>query len=147
MATLWPILTLIHLLGLGLAVGAAAVKLTLLLRGRADAAAIPAYLAVAAPVTRLIVVGIALATLSGIGFLALGRPLTPILIAKLGLVAAMWVLGPIIDRAVEPRFARLAPSPGSPASPGFARAQGQHLALEVLATSLLCAIAVLGVLI
>lgn len=147
MANLWPILTLFHLLGLALALGAAAVKLALLLRGRADAAAVPAYLGVAGPVTRLIVLGMVLATLSGIGFVALGRPITPILIAKLAFVAALWVLGPIIDRAVEPRLARLVPPPGEPASPGFARVRRQHLALEVAATSLLCAAVVLGVLI
>jgi hypothetical protein len=69
------------------------------------------------------------------------------LVAKLFLVAAVWALGPVIDRVVEPRLARLAPTPGAPASPGFARAQARHLALEVVAISLLCAIAVLGVLV
>lgn len=146
MPTLWTVLMLAHLLGFALALGAGAVKLTLLLRARKDPGALQTYLQAAGPVTRLIVLGIALATLSGIGFVALGRPFTPALLAKLGFVAALWVLGPIIDRAVEPRLARLAPFPGSPASPAFARVRRQHLALEVAATSLLGTVAVLGAL-
>lgn len=62
------LLSLAHLIGLALGVGAATVKLILLLRCRADHALAPAYVKVAKPITRQIVLGIILLTLSGIGW-------------------------------------------------------------------------------
>lgn len=140
-----PILVLAHLLGLALGLGAATVKLVLLLRCRADPAALPGYLAASKPVTRLIVLGMVLLTLSGIGWLVLGYPLTPRLVVKLVLVAALWVMGPVIDNVVEPRFQALAPAPGAPVSAAFVLAQNRFLAAEVLATSLFYAIVVVWV--
>lgn len=145
MTTPWSILTVFHLLGLALALGAGAVKLALLLRCRAEADLTPVFLRVSRTVTRLIVVGMALATLSGVAWLLLGRPLTPALSWKLGLVAALWVLGPFIDR-VEPSFRRLALAAGPATSPELGRVRSRYLALEVAAVALLCAVTVLGVL-
>ena len=54
MMSLRSILSLAHLIGLALAVGAASVKAALLLRSKADRAFLPTYLAVERPVTRLI---------------------------------------------------------------------------------------------
>lgn len=137
----------VHLVGLGLSLGAAAVKVSLLLGCRDDADRTAAYLRVAPAVTRLLVTGLVLLTASGIGWLARGRPFTPWLIAKLGLVVVLWVLGPIIDRRAEPDFVRLAPSVGRVASPELARARRRYVALELVATGLLGAIVVLGVLV
>jgi hypothetical protein len=131
---MWTVLMLAHLFGLALAMGAASVKLMLLLRSRRDHGFVPTYLEIARPVTRLIVLGLILLTLSGIGWLLLGYPFTTVLIAKLILVGAIWVLGPIIDNVVEPRFARLAPVGDELPSPDFLSTQKRYLALEVAAT-------------
>lgn len=146
MTTPWSILTVFHLLGLALALGAGAVKLALLLECRAESDLTPVFLRVSRTVTRLIVVGMALATLSGVAWVLLGRPLTPALVVKLGLVAALWVVGPFIDKAVEPRFRRLALAAGPATSPELGRVRSRYLALEVAAVALLGAVTVLGVL-
>ena len=145
MISLSSILTLIHLIGLALAVGAATVKVALLLKCRADAAFVPVYLKVARPITRLIILGLVLLTLSGIGWLLLGYPFTSLLTAKLILVGAIWVLGPVIDNVAEPKFVKLSPAPGEPATADFIRAQRQYLALEIIATLLFYVIIVLWV--
>jgi hypothetical protein len=87
----------------------------------------------------------ALATLSGIGWIALGRPFTPALLAKVVLVVALGAVGAVIYTIVEPRFARLAAEAGTAASAEAARVGRQYLAVELAATALTCAIAVLGV--
>lgn len=143
MVSLPSLLSLAHLIGLALGVGAATAKLTLLLRCRSDPAFLPAFVAVARPVTRLIILGLALLTLSGVGWLLLGRPFTPRLLVKLGLVGAIWVLGPIIDNVAEPRFRELAPKPGEPVSAAFLAAQRRYLALEVAATGLFYVVVVM----
>jgi hypothetical protein len=146
MTSLPLLLTLAHLIGLALGVGSATAKLTLLLKCRADPAFVPVYIAAARPVTRLIILGLALLTLSGVGWLLLGRPFTPLLIVKLVLVGAIWVLGPIIDNVVEPEFRQLAPGPGESASAGFIRIQQRYLLMEVAATGLFYVIVVMWVL-
>lgn len=140
------LLSLAHLVGLALAVGCATAKLTLLLRTRTDPAFVPAYLAIARPITRLIVLGLALLTLSGIAWLLFGYGFTPRLVAKLILVGVIWVLGPVIDNVVEPRFRDLAPGPGGSASAAFVRAQRQYLLIEILATGLFYVIVAMWVL-
>ena len=141
------LLSLTHLVGLALAVGAATVKVVLLLKCRADPSLVPAFVKISRLVTRQIVLGLALLTLSGIAWLLRGYPLTALLIAKLLLVAAVWVLGPIIDKVAEPRFMRLAPAPGqAAASAEFTRARKHYLALEITATSLFYVVILLWVL-
>ena len=130
------LLALAHLIGLALAVGGATSKLALLLKCKADIAFLPTYVAATKPITRLIVLGLALLTLSGVGWMLIGYPFTPTLIVKLALVASIWVLGPIIDNVVEPRFQKLAPKPGESASSEFLRNQQRYLLLEMLATGL-----------
>jgi hypothetical protein len=139
------LLALAHLVGLGLALGAATVKLTLLLRCRGDPGLVPAYAKVVRPITRLIVLGLALLTVSGIGWLIRGFSMTPLLALKIALVAAIWVIGPIIDKVAEPAFHALAPSPGAPASAQFLAARNRYLALEMTATGLFFVITVIWV--
>lgn len=146
MISLSSLLSLVHLVGLALAVGCATAKLTLLLRTRTDPAFVPTFLAVARPITRLLILGLALLTLSGIGWLLLGYRFTPWLVTKLVLVGAIWVLGPVIDNVVEPRFRTLAPGPGEPASAAFVLAQRQFVLIEMLATGLFYVIVVMWVL-
>jgi hypothetical protein len=140
------ILTLLHLTGLALAVGSASAKLRLLVRCKADHAFVSSYLAVARPVTQLIILGLALLTLSGLGWLLVGYPVTPLLVVKLVLVGAIWVLGPVIDNVVEPKFLQLAPRPSEPPSPAFIRILGRYLWLETVATGLFYVIVVMWVL-
>lgn len=146
--TLLPsLLSLAHLIGLALGLGCATAKLTLLVRCDADPAFVPTYIAVARPVTRLLVLGVALLTLSGVGWLVIGYQLTPLLVVKLVLVGAIWVLGPVIDNVVEPQFQKLAPGPGESSSPAFIRILRRYLLLEVVATGLFYVIVVMWVLV
>lgn len=131
------LLTLIHVLGLALGLGAATTKTVLLLRCGADAELIAAYLRVRRFVTRVIITGLALLVVSGAGFFLVGFfSLGADLIFKLVLVAALFVLGPVIDNVVEPRYAKAAPARGAPASPEFVGARRRYVAIEVAATSL-----------
>jgi hypothetical protein len=134
--SLSSLLTLTHLIGLAWGVGAATVKVVLLLKCNADYAFVPVYIKVARPITRQIILGLVLLTLSGIGWLLLGYPFSSLLVVKVILVGAIWVLGPVIDNVVEPKFMKLAPALGEPASAAFIRAQKQYLTLEIIATLL-----------
>ncbi len=136
MEALAPYLTLFHLAGLALAVGSATSKVVLLLKCRTDDTFVPVYFKVVRPITRLIIVGLALLTLSGIGWLVIGYPFSLLLGVKVVLVITIWVLGPIIDKVIEPKFQKLAPAPGVTATLEFIRVRNQYLTLEVLATAL-----------
>lgn len=141
-----PLLTLVHLVGLVLAVGAASVKVVLFLRSGRDGALLAAYFAVARPVTRLIIAGMILLALSGVGWLLVAYDLTPLLVVKLVLFGSVFVLGPVIDNVAEPKVRALVPAPGEEASAAFLRARTQYMALEFAATGLFYAIVVLWVL-
>jgi hypothetical protein len=145
MSALPSLLTTAHLVGLALGLGAATVKLALLVGSRSDAALLAAFLRVARPVTRVLITGIVLLLVSGIGWLLLGYDLTPLLIAKLVLVATILALGPVIDNVLEPRFRAAAPAAGAPPSGEFLRARARYLAVEVLATALFYAVVVLWI--
>ena len=139
------VVSVTHLIGLALGVGAATVKLLLLLRCHADPSFARTFLEVSKHITRQIVAGMILLTLSGIGWLFLGYGSTPRLVSKLVLFAAIWVLGPVIDRVVEPRFQKLAPGPGEPATPAFVSALRRYLVWETMATLLFYVIIVMWV--
>lgn len=146
MPSLQSFLSVVHLIGLALGLGCATAKLALLLRSRADQEFGPTFIKVSKPMTRLIIVGLSLLTLSGIGWLLLGYSFTPILVAKLALVVVIWILGPIIDNVVEPKFKQLAPGPGESASADFLRVQRRYLMMEITATALFYVITVMWVL-
>ncbi|UCF64510.1 MAG: hypothetical protein JSW33_01390 [bacterium] len=146
MISVWLVLSLVHLFGLAFGVGAATVKITLLLKSNSNPEFVPTYLQVMRPITRIIILGLALLTLSGIGWILLGTSFTPLFIVKIILVFAVWVLGPIIDNVMEPAFKKLAPQPGTAPTPDFLRAQKRLLVFEILATLLFYIIIVMGVL-
>ena len=127
-------LSVAHLVGLAWAVGAATAKTAMVLRCRADVGFVPVYLEVAKALTRQIILGMILLTLSGIGLLLLGYPFTRLLVVKLVLVAAIFAAGPIIDNVVEPKFRQLAPAKGEAASSAFREILGRYVALEIAAT-------------
>src|SRR5262245_29169584 len=130
MASLWSLLALVHLIGLSLSIGAASVKLSLLLKCRSDPSFASTYANVVKPITRFIVIGIGLLTLSGIGWLLLGYPFSGLLVAKLVVVVFLWILGPMIDNAIEPKFLKLASAPDAPSSPAFAAVSKRYLTVE-----------------
>jgi hypothetical protein len=146
MLTFETLLPMAHLLGLALALGSSTVKLTLLVKSMKDHSFVPAYIAAAKPITRLILTGTALLVLSGIIWLIRGYPFIDILIVKLILVAAIFVLGSTIDKVIEPKFLKLAPVPGESPSPEFIRIQKRYLILEVTATGLYYVIVVMWLL-
>jgi len=143
MDTWMPVLSVAHRIGIALALGGATVKLALLLRGRRDASLDSHFLGVTGTVSGLIGVGMILATLSGIGWLLLGYPVSSRLVVKLALVASIWVIGPVIDKVVEPRFRSLVESSGEAASADLLRARGRLLSLEIVATGLLFLVVIL----
>jgi hypothetical protein len=144
MVLLWEVVTFIHLSGLVLGVGAATVKLALMLSANFDRTLVPAYLRVSKVITRFIVLGLVILTISGVVLLVLGAKFTPLLVAKLVMVAAVWGIGPFIDKAVEPKFARLAPAPGEEATPEFISIQKRYLRLEAAALFLFYVATVMG---
>lgn len=136
MFELSTLLTIVHFIGLALSVGAASVKVVLLLKCKSDSAMVPVYLKVVRPITKVLITGIILLTLSGIIWLIDGYPFSTELIIKSVLVALIWILGPIIDNVAEPKFKQLAPTANQPASPEFSAIMNKYLALEILATGL-----------
>jgi len=142
----WFFLTLMHLIGLSLGVGAATVKLMLLLKANSDPGFVATYLKVNRPITRIIIIGLILLTLSGIVWIFQGVSFTTVFIIKLVLVLAMWVMGPIIDNVIEPKYKKFAPVAGNQVSPEFNRIQRKLLIIETIATLDFYVIMVLGVL-
>jgi Na+-transporting methylmalonyl-CoA/oxaloacetate decarboxylase gamma subunit len=143
----WFLLTLVHLIGLSLGVGAATVKLMLLLKAKSDPEFVGTYLKVNRPITRILIIGLILLTLSGIIWIFQGVAFTTIFIIKLILVLAIWIMGPIIDNVVEPKYKKLAPVAGNQISPEFIRIQRKLLIIETIATLDFYIIIILGVLI
>jgi hypothetical protein len=136
MISLSSLLTIAHLIGLIVGVGAATVKVALLLRTLSDPTSIPTYLQVSKPITMHIVFGMIVLTLSGVGFLLTGYPLTRRLTMKLFFVVSLWVLGPVIDNFAEPRYRKLATEGSESVRPAFAQAQRYYISLEIVATLL-----------
>lgn len=141
----WKLLSLAHLVGLSLALGCATTKVALLLRCRAEPDLVQAYLKVVRPITRLLITGLVLLTLSGIGWLLLSYPFSTPLLAKLVLVVAVWAMGPVIDKVLEPRFAASAPAPGEAPSEAFNDAMRKYFRMELAATGVFYAIVLLWV--
>jgi len=129
------VLSVVHVTGLALGMGAATVKFAAVARGR-DPRAARAFLELSRPMTLPIVIGMLLLTLSGIGWLLRGYPMSLGLGLKLVLVAALWVLGPLIDKRVEPRFASAVAAAGDSTTPAFVSAHRRFLAIEGVATGL-----------
>jgi hypothetical protein len=146
MIPLLSLFTIIHLIGLSIAVGAATLKVILLLKCKSDYSFVPIYIKVAKPTTAIIITGMMLLTLSGIGWLVYGYPIGTELIIKLVLVVSILIMGPIIDKVVEPKFRKLAPSAGQTATKEFVSASNKFITFEITATSMFYAIIIIWVL-
>lgn len=147
MISLTSLLFTVHLLGLAFCIGASTVKVILLFRCKADHEYVPVFLKVVRPITRVIIIGLILSTLSGIVWLFTGYSFTTRMIIKIVLVAVIWILGPIIDNVLEPKVSRLAPAAGESASPEFTAALNRFLAIDTIAGGLFYVILVMWVLI
>ena len=145
MFTTYALLVLLHLLGLALGVGAATVKLRLLLKCNSKVEFVPVFLNVVKPITMIIILGQILLTITGIAWMFLEYTFTPLIIIKMVLLGMLWVLGPVIDNVFQPKFEKSAPSPGDVASLPFIRSQKQLLAAELAATGLFYVLLILGV--
>ena len=147
MFTFSSILSLFHVLGLALGVGAATVKLRLIFMCNSSLDFIPFYIKVARPITMIIILGQILLTLTGIGWMFVGYDFTTLIIIKMVLLGMLWVLGPLIDNVFQPKFEKSAPSSGEDAAPAFVKSQNQLLAAEIAATGLYYVLLILGVMI
>lgn len=147
MISLPSLLTFVHLVGLSLAVGAATVKLVLLLKCRSNSELVQVFIKVVKPITQLIITGLILLTLSGIGWLLVGYSFTTLLVYKIILVVAIWILGPVIDNVIEPKFIKLAPASGQQITPEFSAALNKYLGMELIATGFFYVIIIIWVLI
>ena len=147
MISLPSFLTFVHLIGLAIAIGAATVKLTLLIKCRSNSDFISVFIKASKPITKLIITGLVLLTLSGIGWLLMGYSFTTLLIIKLVFVGAIWILGPVIDNVIEPKFLKLAPASGQQTSSEFSSALNKYIGMEIIATGLFYVIIIIWVLI
>lgn len=145
MGTLPTLLFVSHLFGLAIGLGGATAKLVLVLRCYRDHTLISSYLRVSASLTREIIIGLVILALSGIGWLVSGYGFSTLLIVKTVLVVAIFVIGPIIDNVVEPRFRKLAPADGAAPSLEFQAAFKHLLGFEIAATALFYVIFAIGV--
>ena len=136
-------LSFVHIIGLAVGVGAATVKLVLLFKCKSSYNYIHVFNQVSKPITRLIILGLILLTLSGTGWLILQFSLTPKLIVKIVFVVIIWILGPIIDNTIEPKLLKLTPTSGQPVTPEFLKILNQYLIMEIFATGLFYVIIVL----
>lgn len=145
MYTVSHYLLLVHLVGIALAVGAATVKLNLVMKGSSNPELFSSYFQLVKPITRLLILGMILLTLSGIGFFMIGTSLSTLLIIKMILVLFMWILGPVIDNVFEPRLQKLVVAHDSTMSASFVHARKQYLLIEALATGVMYIITIMGV--
>ncbi len=145
MFSLYNFTTLIHLIGLALGLGSATIKLMLVFRCNSNLDFYPIYSQISKAITKLIISGTLLLTLSGITWIILGYPINTILIIKMILVVFIWLLGPFIDNVIEPNLAKFAPAPGYPASSDFKQIFKQYKFYEITATLLMYIITVMGV--
>jgi Na+-transporting methylmalonyl-CoA/oxaloacetate decarboxylase gamma subunit len=136
----------VHVIALSLAAGTAFVKLLLVFRCKKDYTFYIVYFKLAPLLSKLIITGMILLTLSGIAFIITGYSVAFLLILKIIIVAGIWIIGPIIDSRAEPKVKKLYPSPGAQPSAAFTRAHQQHLLLEIIATIMMYAALIIGVL-
>ena len=145
MKTLAILLLLVHLIGFALSVGAATVKLFLVVRLNKHPEFFTQYTREVRLITKQIITGIILLILSGIGWMVWDHPFTTLLIIKLLIVAIVLCIGPIIDNVYEPRLVKASPLPNEVPSKDFVHLLKQYMRVEFFATFLMYAATVIGV--
>lgn len=140
------ILYVVHVIALSLAAGAAIVKMLLVFRCKKNYRFYNDYFKLAPMLSKLIIAGMVLLTVSGIAWIFTGYSVNSLLIIKIVLVAGIWVLGPLIDGYAEPKIKKFLPFSEQAPAQEFFPAQKLHLRLEVVATILMYAVLIIGVL-
>jgi hypothetical protein len=138
------LLPVVHLLGLALATGAATVKVAMALRSTRDTGFVRTFLASRKLLASFIILGLLLATVSGVIWLLQGYSWSPRLIGKVIVVGMIWLIGPVIDNVIEPKLDRLAPVGDEPPTAEFKVQQRLHLTCEIAAAVLMYVVFVLG---
>jgi hypothetical protein len=98
----------IHIVGLAFGLGGVTVNFALMIKARFDKELASIIPRVSKTIGPLIFLGLVLLTISGIGFVHLGYPLTRTLVVKLHLVGVLWVEGLLISY-LSSKLGRLAP--------------------------------------
>jgi hypothetical protein len=135
----------IHIVGLAFGLGGVTVNFALMIKARFDKELASIMSKVSKTIGPLIFLGLVLLTISGIGFVRLGYPLTRTLIVKLHLVAVLWMEGLLISY-ISLKLGRLAPKLGEPPSLKFLSTRRKMQALAAVGLVLWYTITALGVL-
>jgi hypothetical protein len=138
--SLSSIILIVHVIGFALCIGAATVKVLLLSRCGSDPGFARTFLNVSRPITKSIIAGMILVTISGVTWLLTGYDFSTPLIVKLILFGAVWVLGPYIDNAIEPKFKAAVSAAGAFATAEFKSAWKRYMMLDSIAMLLFYAI-------
>jgi len=146
MSSCHTLILFVHLVGIALAVGAATMKNILTLKCNSDPGYIAVYRQVVRSLTKTIIAGMVLLTLTGVTWLITGYPLDTLIIIKMSLFVAVWILGPLVDNVFEPRFFNSAPVGDAAPSAEFIRAKNNYMAIDFLATAVFYAIILMWVL-
>jgi len=109
---------LIHTVGLAFGLGGVTINVVLTIKARFDKELASTIIKILKTIGPLIFLGLLLLTISGIGFMRLGYPLTRTLAVKHILVVALWVESPLIFYLTS-KLAKLAPKQGEPPSHKF----------------------------
>jgi len=139
------IFVFIHVVGLAFGLGGVTANVVLMIKARFDKELASIMSKVSKTIGPLIFLGLVLLTLSGIGFVRLGYPLTRTLIVKLHLVAVLWVESLLISY-LSSKLGRLAPKLGKPPSLKFLSTRRKMQALVAVGVVLWYTTTALGIL-
>ena len=135
----------VHTVGLAFGLGGVTINVVLMIKARFDKELASTIIKVSKTIGPLIFLGLVLLTISGIGFMRLGYPLTRTLAVKHILVVALWIEGPLIFYLTS-KLAKLSPTPSEPPSLKFLSTRRMMQALAAAGLILWYTITVLGVL-
>jgi hypothetical protein len=133
-----------HTIGLAFGLGGVTASFVLMIKSRFDRELASTIINVSKTIAPLIFLGLVLLTISGIGFMRLGYPLTRTLAIKHALVVALWIVGPIMLYLTS-KLEKLSSKPGEPPSPKFLSTRTKVQALAVVGLVLWYATTFLGV--
>jgi hypothetical protein len=134
-----------HTVGLAFGLGGVTANVMLMIKARFDKELASTIIKILKTIGTLIFLGLVLLTISGIGFMRLGYPLTRTLAVKHVLVVALWIEGPLIFYLTS-KLAKLSPKQGEPPSPKLISTRRKMQALAAVGLVLWYTTTVLGTL-
>jgi hypothetical protein len=134
-----------HTVGLAVGLGGVTVNVTLMIKSRFDKELASNMAKILKTIGLLIFLGLVFLTISGIGFMRLGYPVTRTLAVKHVLVVALWIIGPLIFYFTS-KLAKLSPKPREYPSAKFLSTKRKMQALAAVALILWYTTTALGVL-